>query len=113
MSIGLCVRYADPQRGEDYWPYLTQRHLRDALWPLARRLGLERIELLEAWSDYADQASVETLLTELRVVLTREAEPELATYAYRDHLLARTAELVARLERLLDTWVGVRSIDFF
>jgi hypothetical protein len=115
MSIGICVTYRDPSREEEYRPYLTQRHLRDCLWPLASVLGLERVELLEVLSDYQTADNVLALLTELETVCQFFTDPTTAKEQSPDwqHVRNRTFELVQLLHQLLAEWDAVQEVSFF
>ena len=115
MSIGVCVTYRDPWREEEYWPYLTQRHLTAYLWPLAAALGLERVELLEVVSDYQSADNVRALLAELETVYRHFVDPANANEPYpdREHVRDRTAELIQRLNQVLAEWPSVAEVSFF
>lgn len=115
MSIGVCLRYRDPAREEFYWPYLTQSHLRDCLWPLAGSLGLWRVELLEVLSDYQSAETVRALLAELEVVVRHldGTEEIRARYPNWEHVRNRTEELTGYLREVLTTWNDVAEVAFF
>ena len=115
MSIGLCVTYRDPSREEEYWPYLTQRHLVDCLWPLAAVHGWERLELLEVLSDYQHAENVRALLAELEAVCRYFGDPATANDRYPgwEHVQTRTSELIQRLQQVVAEWGDVQEVSFF
>ena len=115
MSIGVCVTYRDPSREEEYWPYLTQRHLTDCLWPLASALGLERVELLEVLCVYQSADDLRELVEQLEVVSRHFTDPVNAKGRYPEweHVCTRTAELIQRLKQVLAEWPDVAEVSFF
>lgn len=113
MSIGLNVRYRPP-REEEYWPYLTQRHLTEFLWPLAESLGLWRVELMEVISGYTVKTDVAELTEQIELVLRHLDDPATkVTYPSIEHVRERTCELAKRLRDCLTEWDRIEKIDFF
>jgi hypothetical protein len=116
MSIGICVRYRDPAREEEYRPYLTQRHLTDFLCPLAASLGAWRIEFLEFFSSVDDPAEELGELCEQFEAVCRSFNDSASgaeQYPHREHVENRTIELVQHLRQILAEWVAVREVAFF
>ena len=115
MSIGVIVEYRTPGREERYWPYLTQRHLVDFIWPLAKSLGLERIEQFEVLTDYDRPENVRAVVTELITIYRYLEDPNSDKRAYPEweHVMNRTAELIGILQNVLDEWADVKEVGFF
>jgi hypothetical protein len=116
MSIGLCVKYRDPAREEMYWPYLTQRHLTNFLWPLAASFGSWRVELLEVLGYGRDSAEEPGELREqFEAVCRFLAEPATAKehYPHWEHVRDRTVALLQYLQQIQAEWDAVREVAFF
>lgn len=95
MSIGLNVR--DHAGLDEYWPYLTQRHLTGLLWPLAKKLGLSRVELMEVLCIYRDRDEVQAFMDELAALLDVLRGEGAPVYFDTDHVVRRSLELLDRL----------------
>ena len=115
MSIGICVRYRDPAREEEYRPYLTQRHLTGCVWPLATAFGLERVELVEVVCVYRSADELRELLVQFEAVCLRLSDPTTASDRYLDaeHVLTRTSELIQHLRQALAEWTDIEEVSFF
>jgi hypothetical protein len=112
MSIGLNIRYRNSE--EVSWPYLTQRHLTGFLWPLARSLGLWRIELMEVLPSYKSEADAIEMTTDFEDIERYLNDPSMDhRYADIEHVRNRTRELVDRLWEVLARWAEVEELDFF
>jgi len=112
MSIGLNVLFRSGE--QDYWPYLTQRHLTNFLWPLAGSLGLPRVELMEVLPSYRDADELGQLILELKAVQAAMERPkEGDEYEAIEHVRDRTAELIERLTEVASRSAEVAEVSFF
>lgn len=111
MAIDLFVEYKDEAREAGYFPFAFQRYARAYWWPIAERLGLERLQRLECLVIH-DLAEAEALVAEIQAFGRYvEAAPrsEIAP-EHRAYLLERIEQVVPFLRDVIAEWDQVDHI---
>ena len=108
MAIDLVIQYRDPTREDGYFPFTFQRYARLYWWPIAERLGLEKLQQLELL-DVRSEAEVDDLIDEIRRVseYVSAATPDEIPPDHRAHLLERIEKVIPFLQAARAEWPNV------
>lgn len=108
MAIDLVVKYRNPNREDGYFPFAFQRYARLYWWPIAERLGLEKLQQLELL-EVRSEAEVDELIDEIRRVgeYVSAAKPEEIPEDHRAYLLERIEKVVPFLQAARAEWSAV------
>ena len=112
MAIDIVVKYRDPAREDGYFPFAFQRYARLYWWPIAERLGLEKLQQLELLSVRTD-AGVDELIGEICRVrdYVLDSKPQEIPPDHRAYLLERIEKVIPFLQAVRAEWDAVDHLS--
>jgi hypothetical protein len=112
MAIDLLIHYRDASREVGYFPFAFQRYARLYWWPIAERLGLEKLQQLELLT-VRTEVEVDELIEEIRRVrdYVSASQPEEIPPDHRTYLLERIDKVIPFLQQARAEWSAIDHLN--